>query len=135
MRFGTGILIVMIFSTAPVIGAELVMFESPECEWCETWHEEVGVIYAKTKEAKRAPLVRIDIDTPRQGALAEIRPVMYTPTFVLMDNGQEIGRILGYPGEDFFWGLLNEMMAKIPAHVKACPVDKQDTESSVTKIC
>jgi hypothetical protein len=29
---------------------------------------------------------------------------------VLVENGAEIGRIEGYPGEDFFWGLLKQML-------------------------
>jgi hypothetical protein len=27
-----------------------------------------------------------------------------------MEDGQEISRIEGYPGEDFFWGVLEKMM-------------------------
>ncbi len=30
-----------------------------------------------------------------------------------LENGLEIGRIRGYPGEDFFWGLLGEMIEKL----------------------
>jgi hypothetical protein len=36
-----------------------------------------------------------------------------TPVFVLVDGGREIGRIRGYPGEDHFWGLLGELMARL----------------------
>ena len=39
-------------------------------------------------------------------------PARFSPTFVLTDGGREIGRIEGYPGEDFFWGLLEAMMPK-----------------------
>ena len=35
-------------------------------------------------------------------------------TFVLMHNGAEIGRILGYPGEDHFWGLLQQLLQRLP---------------------
>jgi thioredoxin-related protein len=38
----------------------------------------------------------------------------YTPTFVLVDKGKEIGRIRGYPGESFFWGLLSVIIEKLP---------------------
>jgi hypothetical protein len=41
---------------------------------------------------------------------------------VLIDpEGQEAGRIEGYPGEDFFWGLLGRMLeeAGIGAAAKA----------------
>ena len=38
-------------------------------------------------------------------------PVIAAPTFVLFDEGREIGRITGYPGDDAFWGLLGKMLA------------------------
>ena len=34
---------------------------------------------------------------------------------VLIDKGQEIGRIRGYPGEDYFWGLLGMLIKKLDA--------------------
>jgi hypothetical protein len=39
-------------------------------------------------------------------------PVTMAPTFVLVDNGREVGRIVGYPGADFFYGLLGELLKK-----------------------
>ena len=111
--------------------AELVMFESDSCEWCEAWHAEVGVIYAKTAEARIAPLRRVDIDDPMPAELSKIRGIRYTPTFVVMQDGGEVGRILGYPGEDFFWGLLNVEFGKLksekPNAVPAC-VEKSERE-------
>lgn len=97
----------------PGYAAELVMFESDSCEWCEKWHEEIGVVYAKTTEAKIAPLRRVSIEDPMPGDLVQVRAVHYTPTFVVMENGEEVGRILGYPGEDFFWGLLDIELKKL----------------------
>jgi hypothetical protein len=38
------------------------------------------------------------------------RNLHFTPTFVLMVDGVEASRIEGYPGEDFFWGLLGQML-------------------------
>ena len=29
---------------------------------------------------------------------------------MLLDDGREVGRIEGYPGEDFFWFLLGELI-------------------------
>ncbi len=96
-----------------VSAAELVMFESRACPWCEAWDEEIGEIYGLTDEARIAPLRRVDIDDPLPENLAGIRAVVYTPTFVLVEDGKEIGRILGYPGEDFFWGLLGIELKKL----------------------
>lgn len=97
----------------PTLAAELVMFHQEACEWCEVWDEEVGVVYDKTTEAKTAPLRRVDIHEDRPSDLAGIKPVVFTPTFVLTENGSEIGRIIGYPGEDFFWGLLGQLLARV----------------------
>lgn len=95
--------------------AELVMFETLGCPWCMAWDAEVGVIYHKTAEGRAAPLRRLDIGAPRPPELAALSGIKYTPTFVLLDAGQEVGRIVGYSGEDFFWGLLGEMVARLPA--------------------
>ena len=104
-----------LFLVVPEAGdsAELVMFESDSCEWCERWHEEIGVVYAKTAEAEIAPLRRVSIEDPVPGDLVHVRAVHYTPTFVVMEDGREVGRILGYPGEDFFWGLLGIELKKL----------------------
>jgi hypothetical protein len=40
------------------------------------------------------------------------RALTFTPTFVLMVDGIEVSRIEGYPGEDFFWGLLERMLVQ-----------------------
>ena len=98
---------------APTV--ELVMFEQDACEWCEVWNDQVGIVYHKTTEGKRAPLRRVDIHSPRPNDLRSLAPAVYTPTFVLVENGLEIGRIRGYPGEDFFWGMLDQLIGKLSA--------------------
>ena len=98
-----------------VSAAELVMFEQDYCSWCERWHEEIGVVYAKTTEGRRAPLRKVDIHEALPGDLAHLKVGRFTPTFVLLDDaGREVGRLRGYPGEDFFWGLLGQMLEKLP---------------------
>ena len=93
---------------------ELVMFRQAFCEACSLWDKEVGQVYAKTQSGRKAPIRNIDIHAERPGELARIGPVIYTPTFVLVDGGQEIGRIVGYGGEDFFWGLLDQLIERLP---------------------
>jgi hypothetical protein len=93
--------------------AELVMFEAEGCQWCAAWDQRIGPIYAKTEEGRRAPLRRVDLHGPRPADLASVTGVVHTPTFVLIDDGREIGRIRGYPGEDFFWGLLGDLIRRL----------------------
>jgi hypothetical protein len=93
-----------------VCAAELVMFEDPACPWCRRWHAEIGPAYPRTAEGRAAPLRRLHIrDQARAGVLLQ-RPITVTPTFVLAEEGREIGRIVGYPGEEFFYGLLGNLL-------------------------
>ena len=98
--------------------ASLIMVEQEYCEYCEAWNADIGVIYNKTSEGKRAPLRRIDIFEPLPNDLSFLTGLVFTPTFVLVDDGKEIGRILGYASEDFFWGLLQKLLEKLPAEKK-----------------
>ncbi len=101
-----------IFATAH--SAELIMYEQRHCEYCDQWNEEVGVVYDKTPEGKLASLRRVDIHKKIPADIDHIASGRFTPTFVLVNEGIEIGRIRGYPGEAFFWGLLGQMLKKLP---------------------
>ncbi|MCG8544863.1 MAG: hypothetical protein MJE12_11710 [Alphaproteobacteria bacterium] len=101
--------------------AELLMFDSKLCEWCDRWREEIGAVYPKTEEGKIAPLKTIDIHQARPRPYEAVQGVVYTPTFVLWHDGREVGRILGYTGEDFFWGLLDELIEDMRKGLYAKP--------------
>ena len=88
----------------------LVMAEQAGCAYCERWDQEIAHIYPKTAEGQSAALQRIDIHDPLPDGLTLTRPLIFTPTFVLTVDGIEVGRIEGYPGEDFFWGLLAQLI-------------------------
>ena len=111
---------------APVRAAELVMFRVPGCSWCQAWDREVGDAYANSPEARIAPLREVRLDRDRDGGLELERGVRFTPTFVLARDGVEVGRIVGYPGEAFFWGQLGGLIEKLDA---AASKDAQDAGS------
>lgn len=87
----------------------LLMAEEPGCYWCAQWNEDIAPIYPKSAEGRAAPLQRYDIFAPPADVSFD-RRVVFTPSFVLVVDGTEVGRIEGYPGEDFFWGLLGKML-------------------------
>lgn len=89
----------------------LLMAQEDGCYWCGRWDAEIAHIYPKTAEGRTASLKRFDL-RGSQPDYQFSKPVTFTPTFLLIDNGREVGRIEGYPGEDFFWGLLNEMFTR-----------------------
>lgn len=90
------------------LAAELVMFNRAGCPWCAAWEREIAPIYPRTDIGRRLSLRRVDIaEQARETALRQ--PVRFTPTFVLIEAGREIGRIEGYPGEDFFWARIEKL--------------------------
>lgn len=97
--------------------AELQMYRRVGCPWCEAWDREVGPIYPKTDIGRRIPLRMVDLNGERPRVSLKT-PIIYTPTFVLIDNGREVGRIQGYPGDAFFWGLLEQLVQQLNSELR-----------------
>lgn len=100
------------FLAATPASAELalLMFDQPGCIYCERWEAEIGVSYDKTEEGRAAPLTRVGLRDPLPEGVTVERRATFTPTFVLLDDGAEVGRIEGYPGDEFFWPLLARLI-------------------------
>jgi len=92
----------------------LVMVEQAGCTYCARWHADVAPEYPLTPEGRFAPLRAVNLRDLPDDVTFDSRPV-YTPTFVLVRDGEEVGRIEGYPGEDFFWGLLGHLLEQADA--------------------
>jgi thioredoxin-related protein len=108
-----GLLAAVLAWPAHMQASELLMFEREGCVWCQRWDRDVGSIYHKTAEAKLLPLRRINTESQAARDITLASPVRYTPTFVVVDNGREIGRITGYVSDDAFWGLLAALATRI----------------------
>lgn len=89
---------------------QLLMIEAHGCVYCARWNAEVSPEYPLTDEGRAAPLVRVDVSDQPYADYHLERRAIYTPTFVLLRDGTEVTRLEGYPGEDFFWGLLTRMI-------------------------
>ncbi|WP_286174163.1 thioredoxin family protein [Rhodobacter sp. NTK016B] len=89
----------------------LLMIEQVGCYICAAFNRDVAPAYEASAEGARAPLIRADLRGPLpEGVTLDTRPFV-TPTFVLLGpDGAEISRLTGFPGEDFFWPYINEML-------------------------
>lgn len=90
-------------------GLRLVMVEDAACSYCRKWLAEVGPFYATSLQGRRAPLVRRQVGDASLGAFGRL---VYTPTFLLVRDGREIDRLVGYGGAGEFWRQLRAMLAK-----------------------
>jgi hypothetical protein len=103
-------------SAPPYIAAaddsRLIMVTSDYCPYCQAWELDIGVVYDKSPYAFRLPLTRVDIGSKMPGDVTFRKPVVGTPTFLIILNGQEIDRQRGYIDAEMFWWWLSEHTAK-----------------------
>ena len=112
MRNLLSVIAVCFFALPLVAKAEvrLLMAEEEGCLWCARWDAEISDAYPKTSEGRAAPLLKFDMHSEPPEGIVLTAPVRFSPTFILVNEGVEIDRLEGYPGEDFFWGLLARML-------------------------
>jgi hypothetical protein len=94
-------------ASAPAV---LVMIGDPGCPYCARFEREIAPGYTASEDGKLAPLVR----RHRHDAdIAFLPRIVYSPTFVMLVHGKEIGRIVGYSGADLFWMQVAGLMVDV----------------------
>ena len=111
----------LLTSQQVIADVRLMMVEQDGCPWCERWKAEIGPIYPKTAEGRIAPLVKVMIHDPLEKGITLNSPPVYTPTFILLNDGQEVGRIEGYQSDEFFWWFMETMIKKLPDDLQKDP--------------
>ena len=105
-----GLAALALFSAPARAEPRLLMVEQPGCAYCALWNRQIAPAYPNTSEGRFAPLMRADLRDPPPDGVTYARKVVFTPTFLLIENGQELARMEGYVGEDFFWPMLARML-------------------------
>ena len=117
----TGLLGVFLSFGSVNAEVRLMMVEELGCPWCDRWKAEIGPIYPKTAEGRIAPLVKVMIHDPLEDGITLKSPPIYTPTFILLNDGQEVGRIEGYQSDEFFWWFVESMIKQLPEDLQKDP--------------
>ncbi len=113
MKWIAGLLLIVASATANA--AQLIMVEQQGCVWCQRFDAEIAPGYPKTEEGKRAPLRRVDLRQPWPDGITVKEGARFTPTFILLDDdNRELGRFVGYPGDQFFYPTLGNLLKKLP---------------------
>ena len=92
--------------------ARLIMVTSEHCPYCQAWERDVGVAYDKSPYAAKLPLTRVGIGSEMPENVAIKKPIVGTPTFLIILNGQEVDRQRGYVGAEMFFWWLSEHVVK-----------------------
>lgn len=97
-------------------GARLVFLERGDCPYCRRWLRDVGEqAWNRSDLGARAPLLRVDVAAGLPDTLRFIANWRFTPTFVLVRGMREVGRIIGYNGDLFFWQQAELLMGRLPS--------------------
>lgn len=117
---GLAAFLAVLMVALPAPAAELVLYETDTCAWCIKWHRDIGHRYANTKAGHLLPLRRVDMMKPLPADLAAIAHISSTPTFVLVECGREVGRVVGYGGEGAFWRKLADAVNEWGPRAEPC---------------
>ena len=96
-------------ATPPV---ELVVFESSDCAYCLIFRKNIARYYPSMPQGRTAPMRFVQIEDTASAGLVLREPISIAPTAVLIRNGREIDRIVGYTGPDLFFDLINHLLAR-----------------------
>ena len=111
----TAFALALTFAASPqtaVADIRLIMVTSDHCPYCRAWELDIGTVYDKSSYAKTLPLTRVEIGSKMPGGLTLQKPVVGTPTFLIIHNGREINRRNGYFDAEMFWWWLSEYAAE-----------------------
>lgn len=91
-------------------GWRLMMVTARGCVYCDRWQAQIGPGHAASASGRAAPLFEVDVDGPFPDGLALARRPRITPSFILLSDRVERGRVEGYVGQDHFYPVLHRMM-------------------------
>jgi thioredoxin-related protein len=91
---------------------ELVVFEHPDCTYCQVFRARVVPRYMNSDHANDAPLRFIDIAQSEARGVTLNGPITMVPTAVLVKQGREVDRIPGYWGPDNFFKMVSYLISK-----------------------
>lgn len=97
-------------SAAPGPNLQLVVLEVDNCVYCDVFRRRMLAAYQASKQGQRAPIRFVNINDPDLGDLGLTQPVGIVPTFIMLENNQEIGRIPGLMGHQDFFRAIDYML-------------------------
>jgi thioredoxin-related protein len=97
---------------APARKVEVLVFEHADCIYCRVFRRDVLPRYRETVRTNAAPMRFVDIVKSDASALGLNSRIDTVPTAVVMRDGREVDRIVGYWGPANFLQLLSHILAR-----------------------
>lgn len=96
----------------PASPYELVVFEADGCIYCENFRQDVLPLYKASKIGRDTPIRFVNVSRADETKMGLNGGITVAPTVVLMHQGQELDRIVGYTGPFNFMKLVAYMMGR-----------------------
>jgi hypothetical protein len=111
-RFFVAVSIALAALNVPSAAAELVYVEWKGCGYCKVFNREMAWAYISSSIGKKIPLRRVDILGRWPADLKRVSRPSYTPVFILVEHGREVGRFDGYTSPQGFGGNLQRLLQR-----------------------
>ncbi|MEL7049327.1 MAG: thioredoxin family protein [Pseudomonadota bacterium] len=89
---------------------ELVVIETPNCAYCRSFRKNLLPAYAASSRAKDVPIRFVTYKDVAKAGFSLREPIKILPTILVLDDGQEIGRIPGLTGHDLFFKSIQHIL-------------------------
>ena len=89
---------------------ELLVLEVRNCSVCELVRDHIQPAWERSPRAREVPMRYVDITTLDETKIGLKTPVDTLPTIVLMRDGQEVDRLIGYMGPELALRALGQMI-------------------------
>ncbi len=88
----------------------MLVFEHPDCVYCRVFRRDVLPKYRASVRSDLAPLRFVDVQSESMDRMVLNGRIDTVPTVVVMRDGQEVGRIVGYWGPTNFFKMLAHLI-------------------------
>ncbi len=98
----------------PAPTVELLVIEARGCPLCQLFRDEIAPLYRASARARKAPLRFVDVAHTDIDSLGLAAPVEIIPTVIVMRDGAEIDRLVGYTGPEIFLRAVRILLGDSP---------------------
>jgi len=103
----------ILFAASAAQAAELVMIDQRACTYCSKFRNDIAPTYNSTAAGQVAPLRTVSVLKKWPADLAGVKRARFTPVFIVVDKGREVGRFAGYTNPNTFWAKLNPLLGTL----------------------
>ncbi len=93
---------------------QLIVMEAPGCTYCKVFRRDILPSFATSERGKALPVRFLDVNDLERANLTLDSSVDMVPTFVLVQDRREVGRIAGYVGPAAFFQSIGHLLSTLP---------------------